>query len=282
VSSAVVDQPCPDGPAVAVAADRSRWLAWSRPGAIAAVIAMGVTPRMMRGSVRLGLLVSGSLVIAVGVAVMLWTGLGPGPLDVFIGAIRARTGLSLTLSVWLVIAALISVAWALGRRPGPGTLVSPLLIGPTMEAALTLLGGVEPPDALPLVVGIHVIAVFVVGVGAGALIVSGLGAGTGELLAAAAAERTGRSEPRLRMAFESSLLVVGVALGGPVGLGTVVVALCIGPAVMVGYRAVDSVAARGRIRFDAARAVGVRSTAGSVDAVFERPTPVAEYCDGKQ
>jgi uncharacterized membrane protein YczE len=237
---------------------------------------------MMRGSVRLGLLVSGSLVIAVGVAVMLWTGLGPGPLDVFIGAIRTRTGLSLTLSVWLVIAALISVAWALGRRPGPGTLVSPLLIGPTMEAALTLLDGVEPPGMLPLVIAVHVIAVFVVGVGAGALIVSGLGAGTGELLAAAAAERTGRSEPRLRMAFESSLLVVGVALGGPVGLGTVVVALCIGPAVMVGYRAVDSVAARGRIRFDVARAMGQRSTAGSVDAVFERPAPVAEYCDGKQ
>jgi uncharacterized membrane protein YczE len=135
---------------------------------------------------------------------------------------------------------------------------------------------------LPFVIAIHVIAVFVVGVGAGALIVSGLGAGTGELLAAAAAERTARSEPRLRMAFESSLLVVGVALGGPVGLGTVVVALCIGPAVMVGYRVVDSVAARGRIRFDAARGVGERSTAGSVDTVFERPTPVAEYCDGKQ
>lgn len=206
---------------------------------------------MLRGSVRLGLLVAGSLVIAVGVAVMLWTGLGPGPLDVFIGAIRVRTGLSLTLSVWLVIAVLIGLAWAMGRRPGPGTLVSPLIIGPVMHAALALFDGVEPPDSLVLVVAIHVAAVFVVGVGAGALIVSGLGAGTGELLAAAASDRTGRSEPRLRMAFESSLLIVGVALGGPIGIGTIVVALTIGPAVMVGFRAVDGMAVSCRTRLDA-------------------------------
>jgi uncharacterized membrane protein YczE len=211
---------------------------------------------MLRGSVRLALLVAGSLVIAVGVAVMLWTGLGPGPLDVFIGAIRVRTGLSLTLAVWLVIAVLIGLAWALGRRPGPGTVVSPLIIGPTMEAALSVFDGVDPPDAIALVVVFHVAAVFVVGVGAGALIVSGLGAGTGELLAAAASDRTGRSEPRLRMAFESSLLVVGVALGGPIGIGTVVVALTIGPAVMVGYRAVDSVAVSCRTRLGAGNRTG--------------------------
>lgn len=198
---------------------------------------------------RLALLVTGSLVIAVGVAVMLWTGLGPGPLDVFIGAVRSRTGLSLTLSVWLVIAALIGAAWAMGRRPGPGTLMSPLIIGPIMQASLSLFGRVEPPDALVLVVAIHVTAVFVVGIGAGALIVSGLGAGTGELLAAAAADRTGRPEPRLRMAFEASLLLAGVALGGPIGIGTVVVALTIGPAVMVGFRAVDGIAVNCRTRF---------------------------------
>jgi uncharacterized membrane protein YczE len=209
---------------------------------------------MLRGSVRLGLLVSGSLLIAVGVAVMLWTRLGPGPLDVFIGAIRVRTGLPLTLSVWLVIASMIGVAWAMGRRPGPGTLVSPLIVGPSMQAALTVFERVEPPDSLAVVVAIHVAAVFVVGVGAGALIVSGLGAGSGELLASAASDRTGRPEPRLRMAFESSWLVAGVALGGPIGIGTVVVALTIGPAVMVGYRAVDSLAVSCRTRLVVARA----------------------------
>jgi uncharacterized membrane protein YczE len=122
-----------------------------------------------------------------------------------------------------------------------------------MQAVVAVLDGVEPPAALAVVLVIHVAAVFVVGIGAGALIVSGLGAGSGELLAAAASDRTGRPEPRLRMAFELSWLGAGVALGGPIGLGTLVVALAIGPAVMVGYRAVDGAVVSCRTRFAAAR-----------------------------
>jgi uncharacterized membrane protein YczE len=246
----------PDAPDVGAATSRSRIPAWSRAGAIAAVLADGPTPRLLRGSARLGLLVAGSLIIATGVAVMLWSGLGPGPLDVFIGAIRVRTGLSLTLSVWLVMASMIAAARVMGRRPGPGTLVSPLIVGPSMQAVLSVLDRAEAPDALVIVLVIHVAAVFVVGLGAGALIVSGLGAGSGELLASAASDRTGRPEPRLRMAFELTWLVVGVALGGPIGLGTIVVALTIGPAVMVGYRAVDGAVLSCRTRLGAARGTG--------------------------
>jgi uncharacterized protein len=253
VSSIVVDPPIPDAPAVAIAARRSRIPAWSRAGAIAAIIETGPTPRLLRTSVRVALLVSGSLVIAAGVATMLWSGLGPGPLDVFIGAIRVRTGLSLTFSVWLVISSLIGAAWLMGRRPGPGTLVSPFIVGPSMQAALSVLDRVEPPDSLAIVLVIHVAAVFVVGVGAGALIVSGLGAGSGELLAAAASDRSGRPEPRLRMGFELTWLVVGVGLGGPIGIGTLVVALTIGPAVMMGYRAVDAAAVGCRTRLAVSR-----------------------------
>jgi len=257
VSSAVLDQSRPDAPDVAPVARRSRIPAWSRAGAIAAVIAHGPTPRMLRGSARVGLLVAGSLIIAAGVAVMLWSGLGPGPLDVFIGAVRVRTGLPLTLAVWLVVGSMIGASLLMGRRPGPGTLVSPLIVGPAMQVALTLLSGIEPPDALAIVLVIHVTAVFVLGIGAGALIVSGLGAGSGELLASAASDRTGRSEPRLRMAIELSWLVVGVTLGGPIGIGTVVVALTIGPAVLVGYRAVDGAVVSCWTRLGAVREMGL-------------------------
>lgn len=252
VSSALVDHPRPDALDVAPVARWSRIPTWSVAGAIAAVIASGPRPRLLRGSARLALLVSGSMVIAAGVAVMLWGGLGPGPLDVFIGAIRVRTGLPLTFSLWLVIASLVAAAWLMGRRPGPGTLVSPLIIGPTMQIALSMLHGVEPPDSVAVLLAIHVTAVFVAGVGAGALIVSGLGAGSVELLASAASHRTGHSEPRLRMAFEVTWLVVGVALGGPIGLGTVVVALAVGPAVMVGHRVVDGAVVSCRTRLAAA------------------------------
>jgi uncharacterized membrane protein YczE len=249
VTSALVDPPRTDARAGDVMTVRPRAL--SRAGAIAVVLAARPTPRLLRQSVRVGLLVGGSLVIAAGVALMLWTGLGPGPLDVFIGAVRVRTGLPLTLAVWLVIATLVVASWAMGRRPGFGTLAAPLITGPAMQVSLSLLGAFEPPDAVVVALAVHVTAVFVVGLGAGALIVSGLGAGSGELLAAAAADRSGRAEPRVRMAFELSWLLVGVALGGPIGLGTVVVALTIGPAVAVGHRALDRGVVSCRTRFAA-------------------------------
>jgi len=126
-----------------------------------------------------------------------------------------------------------------------------------MQAMLAVLDRVEPPDALVVVLAIHVAAVFVLGVGAGSLIVSGLGAGSGELLASAASDRTGRPEPRIRMGFELSWLIVGVVLGGPIGLGTVVVALTIGPAVLVGYRAVDGAVVSCRTRLATGREMGL-------------------------
>ena len=198
----------------------------------------------MRFSVRVALLVSGSFTIAVAVAVTLWNGLGPGPLDVFIGAIRVRSGLPLGPTVWLVVGSMIVLSWVLGRRPGPGTLISPVIVGSVMQATATMLEPVGVPDALAVRIGIHLLAVIAIGLGAGALIVSRLGAGSGELLAAAASDRSGRSEPRVRMAIELSWLAVGVALGGPVGLGTILLALTIGPAVAVGQRIVHGAVAQ--------------------------------------
>lgn len=196
----------------------------------------------MRFSARVGLLVFGAVSTAVSVGVTLWTGLGPGPLDVFIGAVRIRTGLPLGAAMWLVIGALIATAWILGRRPGPGTIIAPVLIGPVMQATVEILGTVAVPDQVIVQLAIHLVAVLGIGLGAGALIVSGLGAGSGELLATAASHRSGRAEARVRMAFESTWLVLGVVLGGPIGLGTVVVAVTIGPSVASGYRLVSRVA----------------------------------------
>ena len=75
-----------------------RWAtgrAWSRAGAVAAVLATGVPRRILAATTRVGLLVVGSITIGVAVGVMLWNDFGPGPLDVFIGAIRSRAGVPL-------------------------------------------------------------------------------------------------------------------------------------------------------------------------------------------
>ena len=220
--------------------------AWSRAGAVAAVLATGTPRKVLAATTRVVLLLAGSATIGIAVGIMLWNDFGPGPLDVFIGAVRTRTGLPLAVAVWAVVGALGAVAWALGRRPGIGTLIGPLIAGPVMQATVTALDRWGDVDGLVVHVLVHGTAIVIVGFGAGALIASGLGAGTGELLAAAASDRSGRPVTRVRFACEASLLVLGVALGGPIGLGTVLVAALIGPSVAHGYRRIDAVLAGSR------------------------------------
>ena len=224
--------------------DRMRGRAWSRAGAVAAVLSTGPTRRVLGFSTRLVMLAFGSFMIASSVAVTLWTGLGPGPLDVFIGAIRERTGMPLSVAVWVTVGSLIGIAWILGRRPGFGTLLSPFLVGPMLQSTLAALESFDAPDNLVVRIVTHLVAIAGIGIGSGALIVSGLGAGSGELFAGAASDRVHRSETRVRPVIELAWIVLGVGLGGPAGLGTVLVAVFVAPAVANGYRVVDALAAR--------------------------------------
>jgi uncharacterized membrane protein YczE len=208
----------------------------SREGAIAVVVAEHPAPVGRALWVRLLLMVLGSAVIAGGVATLLWTGLGPGPLDVFITAVVDRWGIPITFVVWGVALFVMSITTLLGHRPGLGTLALPLISGALLPFCMSTLDRFTAPEGLTVLgIGFHLLAILVVGIGAGAVIAAGLGAGMGELIAIAAADRSGRPEPLARTAIEATWLVVGWSLGGTVGLGTVMVTLLIGPSVRNGH-----------------------------------------------
>lgn len=195
--------------------------------------------RVLVLSTRVLLLVAGSFAIAVAVAAMLWNSFGPGPLDVFIAGLHDLTGVPLTFAYWGAFGLMLAVAVGLGRRPGVGTVVTPLILGPAVQVLLGAFGAIDRPSSVVVQVVVHLAAIAVIGLGAGALIVSGLGAGTGELLAGAASDRTGHAEHHVRIGIEMSWLAVGALIGGPVGPGTVLVAVLIGPAVATGHRVVN-------------------------------------------
>ena len=63
-----------------------------------------------------------------------------------------------------------------------------------------------------------------------------LGPGPRDGLMVAIHQRTGWAVGTARAVLECAVLVVGVLLGGPVGVGTIAFALGIGPAVQVAFR----------------------------------------------
>ena len=234
---------------------RSRFVL-SRAGAIAAVAASSRLHRVLPMTARLTLLVGGATFIGIGAALTMATGLGPGPFDVLVTGIASLVGLPFAVSLWLMAGALGLVAAVLGKRPGIGTALAPLIIGPTISTLRGPLGalldsflsalfgpsefsGVAQLASLVLLSAAHLGGVVIIGLGAGAMITSGLGAGTGDLLAAATSSKLGRSVPVVRTALEISFVGVGMALGGAAGVGTVLVALTVGPAVRFGHDQVN-------------------------------------------
>lgn len=218
----------------------------SRAGAIAAIASNRRFRRALPTAAQIVLLVFGSLIVGMGAAITLSTGLGAGPFDVLLTGVSNQTGLPFAGALWLCAAVLMLLATGLGHRPGPGTIVAPMIIGPVVQGLLGPLAGLQSTgSATPLysigLAFVQLIGVAVIGIGAGAMILSGLGAGTGDLLAAATSSKLGRSTALVRTLLELAFLGVGLILGGRAGVGTVIVAMTIGQSVSIGHRQVEIV-----------------------------------------
>lgn len=196
------------------------------------------SPPTLRGplAARLVALLVGLFVFAAGIVALLESGLGLSPWDVLHQGLAEQTRLSFGVANITVSAIVLAVAWILGARVGFGTLANALLVGAfvqllTSSEAISGLSdlGLGPRLAL-LGAGI-----MLMGAGTGLYLGAGLGAGPRDSLMVVGATRTRFRIGIVRGALELSALVAGFTLGGTVGIGTLVFALAIGPAVETSF-----------------------------------------------
>lgn len=174
---------------------------------------------------RLPRLLLGLVFFGVGIALMVRADLGLGPWDVLHQGLSERVDLAIG-TVTILVGLGVLLLWVpLRERPGLGTVLNVLLIGLVADATLAVLDAPEPMWARVLFL---LAGVFVFGPGSGLYIGAGLGPGPRDGLMTALARR-GRSVRVVRTGIELTVLAVGAALGGTVGIGTVLFALSIGP-----------------------------------------------------
>jgi uncharacterized membrane protein YczE len=179
---------------------------------------------------RLTQLYAGLVLYGASMALQIRAGLGLDPWDVFHQGVADRTGLSFG-TVEILTGAVVLLAWVpLRQRPGIGTVSNVFVIGIAVDASLALL-----PEAgsTPVALTMLLAGVGLNGVASGAYIGAGLGPGPRDGLMTGLVRRTGGSIRVVRTSIELTVLAVGAALGGTVGLGTVLYALSIGPLVHV-------------------------------------------------
>jgi uncharacterized protein len=190
-------------------------------------------PPRVRGGLRtrLVVLVAGLFVFAVAIVAQLESRLGLSPWDVLHQGIAKHTPLSFGLANIAVSVAVLAGAWRLGARIGIGTVLNAILVGAFIQA-LTVIGPVDrlSESSLGVRIGLLVLAMVLIGVGSALYLGAWLGAGPRDSLMVVGGERTGARLGIVRAVLELAALGAGWALGGTIGVGTVVFALGVGPA----------------------------------------------------
>ncbi|MEU6367567.1 hypothetical protein ABZ876_17955 [Streptomyces sp. NPDC046931] len=192
---------------------------------------------------RLFQLYAGLALYGASSALLVQAGLGLEPWNVLHQGLAELTGLSMGV-VLTIVGAIVLLLWIpLRQRPGLGTVSNVLVIGFAMDATLGVL-----PEVRSLAVRVPVLLAGIVlnGMATGLYITADFGPGPRDGLMTGLHRRTGRSIRLIRTAVEVAVVATGFALGGTVGVGTVLYALCIGPLAQFFLRAFAVPRASGR------------------------------------
>lgn len=189
-------------------------------------------------AVRVVLLLAGLCVAHLGVTLFLQSALGSDPFNVFVQGLfrgipwpafaamtHGRTHLLVSLVILLVLLAVDR------SYVGIGTVLCMALGGPIIDVYTLWLspvihGGLPLPLRLALLVAGCVILAF----GMTIVIRSRAGTGPNDLVAVVLSDKLRKPFGPVRIGVDLTFALVGLALGGVVGLGTVICAFLVGPA----------------------------------------------------
>ena len=176
----------------------------------------------------------GFAIFGLSIALLIRGNLGTGAwavLDVGLSKLLSVSPGTMTVASGFVV---LSGALILREKIGWGTLANILSIGPWLDLALLFIPSVE--GNLFLQSTMLLTAIFLMGIATAIYIGVDAGAGPRDSLMLAIKRTTGVSVRVARTIIEVTVVAVGWLLGGPAGIGTLVFALLIGPAVQLGFK----------------------------------------------
>lgn len=175
---------------------------------------------------RLLQLLLGLFLFGIASSLMIRAGIGIAPWDVLSQGIALRSGWGFGLITNLVGVCVLLMWLPLRQKPGLGTVLNVLLIGPSAQLGLNLLPAAQGMlwQLLLFAAGLVLLAV-----ATGLYIGARFGPGPRDGLMTGLHARTGWAIWKVRTLIEACALAVGWWLGGNVGWGTLAFALLIGP-----------------------------------------------------
>ncbi len=184
-------------------------------------------------------LLVGLWLFGMGEAFLLTGDLGASPWTVLAQGLSRRTGLDIGWLTFLVSMTVLLLWIPLRQKPGLGTVLNIVVIPIALQLTYDL---IPTPSSLVSRFALVLLGIATIGLGSGFYLTAGHGPGPRDGWMTGLHHRTGRPVGQIRLGIEVVVLVLGVALGGTFGVGTVLFAVLIGQAVALGLQVVTHLA----------------------------------------
>ena len=173
----------------------------------------------------------GLILFGLGETLLITANQGVSPWTVLAQGLSFQFNLSIGVTTFIVSIIVLFFWYPLKQKPGLGTLLNVILISIVIDLSTPIL--MYPKTFLYQIIQ-SVIAVFIVGLGSGFYLTANLGPGPRDGLMTGLQKLTDQPIALIRTVIEVTAVVIGFYLGGVVGIGTILFAFGIGPAVSLG------------------------------------------------
>ncbi len=161
---------------------------------------------------------------------------GASPWSILAQGISLHVDLSIGVITLFVSSFVLFFWFFLDQKPGIGTIMNIIIIAIMIDISIFYF---EAPENYVSKIIMAVIAVLIVGLGSGFYLVANLGSGPRDGLMVGLQKKTKLPIALVRAFLEITVVITGWYLGGTVGIGTLLFAFGVGPAVALGLYIVD-------------------------------------------
>ena len=197
------------------------------------------SPRNLKPSFKtLFLLCFGLIIFGFGEGLLIISTIGASPWNVLHQGLALNLGLSVGTWAFLISLIVLLLWFFLDEKIGIGTILNFLIIAVMIDLTIFFF---EAPDLWIYQFILCIISVLMVGLGSGIYLIARLGPGPRDGLMTGLQKKTGFSIALIRAVIEISVVSLGWFLGGTIGVGTLLYALGIGPAVAFGLNIVKKI-----------------------------------------
>ena len=190
------------------------------------------SPRNLKPSFKtLFLLCFGLIIFGLGEGLLIISTIGASPWNVLHQGLALNLGLSVGTWAFLISLMVLLLWFFLDEKIGMGTILNVIIIAIMIDLTIFFF---EAPEFWINQFLLVIISVLMVGLGSGIYLIARLGPGPRDGLMTGLQKKIGSSIALIRGAIEVIVVLCGWSLGGTVGIGTLMYAVGIGPAVAFG------------------------------------------------